>query len=217
MITISTLVLSLTLCALWLPPSASKWFQILTGSVTLAATGLILFSLFPVADLLAENPLPVCLALIIAPTMAPIGSLVTLLGCVTLASAQLASFGYYWLAEWENPTTQSALSWRIFASNVILVIISLISGQYRRVLSSRFIRGTFNGARGVIEARIKLEFEREQQEQLLLSVIPAYIAAEVKRRILVKMTDTCSEPAPRRTGSKQRFHELYVQRHNNVR
>lgn len=33
--------------------------------------------------------------------------------------------------------------------------------------------------REVIEARVKLECEREQQEQLLLSVIPAYIAAEV--------------------------------------
>lgn len=31
----------------------------------------------------------------------------------------------------------------------------------------------------MIESRIKLECEREQQEQLLLSVIPAYIAAEV--------------------------------------
>ena len=33
--------------------------------------------------------------------------------------------------------------------------------------------------REVIEARVKLECEREQQEQLLLSVIPAYIAHEV--------------------------------------
>ena len=36
-----------------------------------------------------------------------------------------------------------------------------------------------SSTRDVIEARVKLELERDQQEQLLLSVIPAYIAAEV--------------------------------------
>lgn len=35
------------------------------------------------------------------------------------------------------------------------------------------------GTRTCIESRVKLECEKEQQEQLLLSVIPAYIAAEV--------------------------------------
>lgn len=38
---------------------------------------------------------------------------------------------------------------------------------------------TFVGTRTCIESRVKLECEKEQQEQLLLSVIPAYIAAEV--------------------------------------
>lgn len=38
--------------------------------------------------------------------------------------------------------------------------------------------------RKVIEARVKLECEKEQQEQLLLSVIPAYIAAEVSVDLL---------------------------------
>ncbi|GBO33441.1 hypothetical protein AVEN_117022-1, partial [Araneus ventricosus] len=50
-------------------------------------------------------------------------------------------------------------------------------------------------------------------EQLLLSVIPAYIAAEVKRSIMLKMADACQSA---NSHSKQRFHELYVQRHNNV-
>lgn len=38
---------------------------------------------------------------------------------------------------------------------------------------------TIDGTRSGIQQRVKLECEREQQEQLLLSVIPAYIAAEV--------------------------------------
>ncbi|KOB66113.1 Adenylate cyclase type 2, partial [Operophtera brumata] len=39
-------------------------------------------------------------------------------------------------------------------------------------------RNTFAGTRTCLEQRVKLECEREQQERLLLSVIPAYIAAE---------------------------------------
>lgn len=39
---------------------------------------------------------------------------------------------------------------------------------------------TVDGTRTGIQQRVKLECEREQQEQLLLSVIPAYIAAEVR-------------------------------------
>ncbi|XP_064103629.1 adenylate cyclase type 2-like [Macrobrachium nipponense] len=62
----------------------------------------------------------------------------------------------------------------------------------------------------VIEGRVKLECERERQEQLLLSVIPAYIAAEVKRHVLESME------MPPNAQPKKQFHELYVQRHNNV-
>ena len=39
---------------------------------------------------------------------------------------------------------------------------------------------TFEQTRSTVESRVKLECEKEHQEQLLLSVIPAYIAAEVK-------------------------------------
>lgn len=51
--------------------------------------------------------------------------------------------------------------------------------MYYRILTTLAHRKTFSGTKTVIESRIKLECEREQQEQLLLSVIPAYIAAEV--------------------------------------
>ncbi|XP_071517140.1 adenylate cyclase type 2-like [Panulirus ornatus] len=66
-----------------------------------------------------------------------------------------------------------------------------------------------SSTREVIEARVKLECEREQQEQLLLSVIPAYIAAEVKQHMLQLAEECNAQP-------KKQFHDLYVQRHNNV-
>ena len=66
------------------------------------------------------------------------------------------------------------------ASDLFFVLAALIAGLYYRVLTSRAHHQTFASTKTIIESRIKLECEREQQEQLLLSVIPAYIAAEVR-------------------------------------
>lgn len=53
------------------------------------------------------------------------------------------------------------------------------AGYYYRHMTEAAHQQTFVGTRTCIESRVKLECEKEQQEQLLLSVIPAYIAAEV--------------------------------------
>ena len=66
---------------------------------------------------------------------------------------------------------------------------------------------SFAGAQKIIDDRIQLEYEREQQEQLLLSVIPAYIAAEVKRRIMNKMNDNSGNFAGGNTSSVGSFNE----------
>ncbi|KAL7306373.1 hypothetical protein TKK_0001797 [Trichogramma kaykai] len=103
-------------------------------------------------------------------------------------------------------------SWQV-QSDAFFALSALIAGLYYRVLTSRAHQQTFASTKTIIESRIKLESEREQQEQLLLSVIPAYIAAEVKRSIMLKMADACQEVSKHK---QTRFHEMYVQRHNNV-
>lgn len=113
-----------------------------------------------------------------------------------------------------------------------------VSGLYYRIMSDAAHNRTVDGTRTGIEQRVKLECEREQQEQLLLSVIPAYIAAEVsvcfpfnwktkaafppplcwqvKRSIMLKMADACQRAGGQASTSATRFHELHVQRHTNV-
>ncbi|GFR17252.1 adenylate cyclase type 2 [Trichonephila clavata] len=104
------------------------------------------------------------------------------------------------------------LARQVGACALFLTCGTLIGYFHRRMTDASHDK-TFAGTRFFIESRIKLEYEKEQQEQLLLSVIPAYIAAEVKRSIMLKMADACQSA---NSHSKQRFHELYVQRHNNV-
>ncbi|XP_075559692.1 adenylate cyclase type 2 Ac76E isoform X2 [Dermacentor variabilis] len=112
------------------------------------------------------------------------------------------------LADWDT----RHFGYQVAAASLFLSMATAV-GWYHRHMRDAAQSGSFASTQECIEARIKLEYEKEQQEQLLLSVIPAYIAAEVKRSIMLKMADACQTSAKR---SRQRFHELYVQRHNNV-
>lgn len=67
-------------------------------------------------------------------------------------------------------------------SDLIFLFCGVGTGFYYRHMTESAHRQTFIGTRTCIESRVKLECEKEQQEQLLLSVIPAYIAAEVSFR-----------------------------------
>ncbi|EDV97789.1 adenylate cyclase type 2 isoform X2 [Drosophila grimshawi] len=99
---------------------------------------------------------------------------------------------------------------------IVMLASASVSGLYYRIMSDAAHNRTVDGTRTGIEQRVKLECEREQQEQLLLSVIPAYIAAEVKRSIMLKMADACQRAGGQASTSATRFHELHVQRHINV-
>ncbi|XP_077504116.1 adenylate cyclase type 2 Ac76E isoform X3 [Amblyomma americanum] len=112
------------------------------------------------------------------------------------------------LADWDTRHFGCQL-----AAGALFLSMATAVGWYHRHMRDAAQSRSFASTQECIEARIKLEYEKEQQEQLLLSVIPAYIAAEVKRSIMLKMADACQTSAKR---SRQRFHELYVQRHNNV-
>lgn len=88
-----------------------------------------------------------------------------------------------------------------------------IIGLYYRIVEEMKITLAVDESRDGIAQRIRLECEKEQQEALLLSVIPAYITAEVKKSIMERVTksNTINE-----SQQQTRFHEMHVQRHSNV-
>ncbi|XP_023240199.1 adenylate cyclase type 2-like, partial [Centruroides sculpturatus] len=154
----------------------------------------------------SDNLIPVFFTVFVINTMLPLPIIVAALTGVLTAISQVVLE-----AALANSDTEY-LAQQVSANVIFLTASSLVGYFYRRMTDETHER-TFAGTRSCIESRIKLEYEKEQQEQLLLSVIPAYIAAEVKRSIMLKMADACQSAT---TQSKQRFHELYVQRHNNV-
>lgn len=63
-----------------------------------------------------------------------------------------------------------------------------------------------------IQVRMKLKVEKRQQENLLLSILPAHISMEMKLAIIERLKETNDN----RQMHDNNFHSLYVKRHQNV-
>ncbi|KAJ8716339.1 hypothetical protein PYW08_013624 [Mythimna loreyi] len=199
-LSVITFVLSIVLC-LALLPAAAEWEML-----ALAGSLLVTISL-GAGTLMATHhaPLPLFALILMVHTMMPIAR------PIALAMSAVLTLTYVGLALGIRPAGGESQFHQQLICELSLLISASGIGLYYRALTERAHRNTFAGTRTCLEQRVKLECEREQQERLLLSVIPAYIAAEVKRSIMLKMADACAD------ASKQtRFHEMHVQRHNNV-
>ncbi|XP_049822325.1 adenylate cyclase type 6 [Aethina tumida] len=85
----------------------------------------------------------------------------------------------------------------------IILLCANIAGvctHYPREVAQR---KAFLETRQCIEARLKIQRENQQQERLLLSVLPRHVAMEMK-------ADIAGQP------KEEQFHKIYIQRHENV-
>ncbi len=64
-------------------------------------------------------------------------------------------------------------------SNLLLLLFGNLVGLYFQLMTSVSRKQAFERTKSCVESRVTLECEKEHQERLLLSVIPAHIAAEV--------------------------------------
>ncbi|XP_072014122.1 adenylate cyclase type 2-like isoform X2 [Amphiura filiformis] len=104
---------------------------------------------------------------------------------------------------------------QIFANIVLFGCVNFV-GYYHSHLLDIAQRRTFLDTRSCIESRIKLEHEQEQQERLLLSVLPAHLAAEMKTEMINRVQDPANSRLTSQRNSTKHFHSLYVKRHQNV-
>ncbi|CAG5124789.1 unnamed protein product, partial [Candidula unifasciata] len=81
-----------------------------------------------------------------------------------------------------------------------------VVGLGHKFLSDIAHRTAFLEARNSVDSMLKLEKEKQQQDELLVSCIPSNLVAEIKRDLQENMR----EPRP------TLFHDLYVQRYDNV-
>ncbi|KAK7898630.1 hypothetical protein WMY93_019483 [Mugilogobius chulae] len=103
------------------------------------------------------------------------------------------------------------LVWQILA-NMIIFTCGNLAGAYHKHLMDLALKQTYQDTCNCIKSPIKLEFEKHQQERLLLSLLPSHIARVMKAEIIQRLQG----PNFGRTESTNNFHNLYVQRHTNV-
>uniref|UniRef100_A0A9J8BGH1 Adenylate cyclase type 6 n=1 Tax=Cyprinus carpio carpio TaxID=630221 RepID=A0A9J8BGH1_CYPCA len=92
---------------------------------------------------------------------------------------------------------------RKLCANAMIFLCTNIIGICTHYPAEVSQRQAFKETRGYIQARIHLQRENQQQERLLLSVLPRHVAMEMKADINVKKEDMM-------------FHKIYIQKHDNV-
>nr|XP_056718952.1 adenylate cyclase type 2 isoform X1 [Euleptes europaea] len=102
--------------------------------------------------------------------------------------------------------------WDQILANVIIFICGNLAGAYHKQLMELALQQTYQDTCNCIKSRIKLEFEKRQQERLLLSLLPAHIAMEMKAEIIQRLQG----PKAGQLENTNNFHNLYVKRHTNV-
>uniref|UniRef100_A0A8C1QAU8 Adenylate cyclase type 4 n=1 Tax=Cyprinus carpio TaxID=7962 RepID=A0A8C1QAU8_CYPCA len=97
-------------------------------------------------------------------------------------------------------------------ANIIIFICGNVAGAYHKHLMDLALKQTYHDTCNCIKSPIKLEFEKHQQERLLLSLLPAHIARVMKAEIIQRLKG----PNFGQAENTNNFHNLYVQRHTNV-
>uniref|UniRef100_A0A672LKS8 adenylate cyclase n=1 Tax=Sinocyclocheilus grahami TaxID=75366 RepID=A0A672LKS8_SINGR len=110
-----------------------------------------------------------------------------------------------------RPDLNTAHVTKILA-NIIIFICGNVAGAYHKHLMDLALKQTYHDTCNCIKSPIKLEFEKHQQERLLLSLLPAHIARVMKAEIIQRLKG----PNFGQAENANNFHNLYVQRHTNV-
>ncbi|XP_051754490.1 adenylate cyclase type 7 isoform X2 [Ctenopharyngodon idella] len=100
-------------------------------------------------------------------------------------------------------------------SNAVVFLCGTIVGAFHKVQMEKALRQTFQDTLRCLGIRMKLEIEKRQQENLLLSVLPVYISMKMKLAIMERCKCKDKEEQQRMVQDNN-FHSLYVKRHENV-
>ncbi|XP_008055210.1 adenylate cyclase type 7 [Carlito syrichta] len=107
------------------------------------------------------------------------------------------------------PSVQGA---RQLLANAIILLCGNLTGAFHKHQMQDASRDLFTYTVKCIQIRRKLRIEKRQQENLLLSVLPAHISMGMKLAIIERL----KERGDRHYVPDNNFHSLYVKRHQNV-
>ncbi|XP_022805938.1 adenylate cyclase type 5-like isoform X2 [Stylophora pistillata] len=93
---------------------------------------------------------------------------------------------------------------RLLVGNLFIFVCANITGVFTKYPTEISQRRAFLETRRCIESRLTIMKENQNQERLLLSVLPRFVAMEMKADIESGASET------------MQFHKIYIQRHENV-
>ncbi|PNI64062.1 ADCY7 isoform 4 [Pan troglodytes] len=108
--------------------------------------------------------------------------------------------------------TKAACAWEQLLANAVIFLCGNLTGAFHKHQMQDASRDLFTYTVKCIQIRRKLRIEKRQQENLLLSVLPAHISMGMKLAIIERL----KEHGDRRCMPDNNFHSLYVKRHQNV-
>ncbi|XP_034941184.1 adenylate cyclase type 6 [Chelonus insularis] len=139
---------------------------------------------------------PVCFFIYMAYALLPIRLRYACIAGIVFSAAHL--IGAFLLYSQDYPAMLAHL-----LSSIVVVGGTNVAGALTHHPRELAQRQAFLETRQCVEARLTTQRENQQQERLLLSVLPRHVAMEMKADIAGKPKDTM-------------FHKIYIQRHENV-
>ncbi|XP_062397247.1 adenylate cyclase type 6 [Sardina pilchardus] len=128
-------------------------------------------------------------------TLLPVRMRAAVLSGVTLSAIHVA-------IAWTTNQADAFL-WKQLSANTLIFLCTNMIGICTHYPAEVSQRQAFKETRGYIQARLHLQRENQQQERLLLSVLPRHVAMEMKADINAKK-------------EHMMFHKIYIQKHDNV-
>ncbi|XP_068149240.1 LOW QUALITY PROTEIN: uncharacterized protein [Drosophila tropicalis] len=143
-------------------------------------------------------------------TMLPLRLREALIGGILLSAAHIYTCLRYTTSaseqqddEFQLIEADTGVHWQELLCTSVALVLANLTGIYTHWPKEKAQRKAFIETRQCIEARLRTQRENQQQERLLLSVLPRHVAMEMKDDIAGQPRDT-------------QFHKIYIQRHENV-
>ncbi|CAH2102747.1 unnamed protein product [Euphydryas editha] len=101
----------------------------------------------------------------------------------------------------------------VVACEVIYLIGVNLMGIYFRLMNEIVTRRSFLDRRACIESTLRLKFVKDQEERLMLSILPEHIVSRVRQDIRNMFLEIRSQS---QSHNMKSFSQLYVEEHDNV-
>ncbi|KAI8438275.1 hypothetical protein MSG28_010861 [Choristoneura fumiferana] len=99
------------------------------------------------------------------------------------------------------------------ASDTLYLIGVNLMGVYFRLMNEIVTRRSFLDRRACVESTLRLKFVKDQEERLMLSIIPEHIVSRVRQDIRAMFVGIQSHTL---SYAMRSFNQLYVEEHDNV-